>query len=492
MFNFEWGNSSSVTKVLGRLLGKSEDYNIEKVKAKAVAEYYEPNKKYSFLTIKNCSHIAPVEIVLNQEHEFGSDFHMTTFSNKHPNEYEKVITLEPKETRKINLSLIENIGYRSKMGYPAPIELHFGSRANISSGKNESPFEDVQVLRFNVRAVNRNNEKVVSSRGGRLVISFDGGLTWEDEDGNSNVIRNPEFESGHQGALWTDEGTLLVNEHNYDEDTVDLLRSTDDGETWETVINNMNYDWRGGEGIQYDRDTGIIMYAENPQQPDDTDEIRIMKSTDDGQTFEPVLTKTGADIRHFHSIQIDPFTGNWLATTGDNDGEIEWWLSEDDGDTWNNLEVPSIQDFRTLGVIFTDKHYLWVSDNPLRKQGMNYIMKAPKDGINNIDNAEKIMNISAVGFMYKQINEKFLLGTKPSGSTPIANFASLFMSTNFGETWETVIDWPVDEGETAGFDRVCGPDREGYLYFNIGSGCDGMYNENNSTPFYRSLKVKLK
>src|SRR5690606_2525577 len=54
-----------------------------------------------------------------------------------------------------------------------------------------------------------------------------------------------------------------------------------------------------------DNGNGTIMYAEYGTTAGQ--EYRIWKSTDDGQTWS--ICVDGTQVRHWHSVQVDPYTG---------------------------------------------------------------------------------------------------------------------------------------------------------------------------------------
>jgi hypothetical protein len=84
---------------------------------------------------------------------------------------------------------------------------------------------------------------------------------------------------------------------------------------------------------------------------------RLLRSTDRGRTWETLLTLE--DVRHFHSVAVDPYGGDLWATTGDRDGECRI-LRTSGGD----LETVGrgSQAWRAVELAFTGDSVLWGVD----------------------------------------------------------------------------------------------------------------------------------
>ncbi len=170
-------------------------------------------------------------------------------------------------------------------------------------------------------AVDRQSPKVFASRGNLIYKSEESGKTgsWQ---------KQYHFSEEHiHSMFYTKEGSLLVVTSKGK-----LLRSTDDGRTFNTVLTDV-VRWRAFDSIYQDSKSGTIIFGEYPSTPSSDDEIRLLRSTDDGKTWTKTFSRTGKDIRHWHSVQVDPYTGKWIATSGDFDHQVEWWKSIDDGES---------------------------------------------------------------------------------------------------------------------------------------------------------------
>lgn len=97
------------------------------------------------------------------------------------------------------------------------------------------------------------------------------------------------------------------------------------------------------------------------------EKMYVWKTKNKGATWEKVFVKGArggnGEIKHFHCVQIDPFTKDiWLAS-GDTDSEAKIWKSTDEGETWTELYSGS-QHNRTLGFVFEKDAIYYGMDSP--------------------------------------------------------------------------------------------------------------------------------
>ncbi len=105
---------------------------------------------------------------------------------------------------------------------------------------------------------------------------------------------------------------------------------------------------------------GTIFFGEYSVNLDHSNETRLYRSTDNGITFETVLTfpKT---VRHIHFVKYDPYEKCLWLGTGDTDEECRLMRSNDNGDNWEIVGEGS-QDWRAIGVCFDEKYLIWGTD----------------------------------------------------------------------------------------------------------------------------------
>lgn len=107
----------------------------------------------------------------------------------------------------------------------------------------------------------------------------------------------------------------------------------------------------------------VIIFGEY-QTTTDGSTSSLWRSTDGGLNWTNVLeitaNSTGADgkvingdIRHWHTVQADPYTKHWWATSGDTDKQCKMYRSTDDGLTWE-LMFSGSQRERTCRLIFEE------------------------------------------------------------------------------------------------------------------------------------------
>src|SRR5699024_7857266 len=109
---------------------------------------------------------------------------------------------------------------------------------------------------------------------------------------------------------------------------------------------------------------GIILFSEY-RGDSGTNGNKIWRTQDYGLTLENVLEIEG--ITHFHSVQNDPYTGDWYACSGDGTWSNQINHSEDNGETWTMLVndlASGGHNHRLVGIGFSETHLFWLPDNP--------------------------------------------------------------------------------------------------------------------------------
>lgn len=421
---------------------------------------------YKTLVIQNLSQYVPIEFVLDGVFDLPNS-HTTPDVNIS----KKIQRLEAGQVMKVRFSP-SKISYRSLAG-TAKIKLVCGQDADVTSLTSMSPFSDMRTLRYQIIAVdNKSNTLYAHSAGLGLYKSVDGGYTW------SRPSVMPTGDTLKNGFI-TKNGTLFLTTLS---DKV--YRSTDGGATVTKVLDAVS--WRMFDSIEQNTETGTIIFGENPP---DASGLRLMRSTDDGLTWTAVLDRK-THIRHWHSVQIDPYSGKWVATSGDLDNQVEWWTSSDDGLTWECIVggdsgVAGDQIYRTLGLFFTEEEYVWASDNPLWSHNKNFVCRVKKDATGQMI---KGMTLPAPAYAFSQVGETWLLGTMPEGNTSIDRLARLYISRNEGLTWDKVLDWRVEEGSVkGGFASLSNTDQDGNLYIRL-SYVEGY---SHAPWYYGTLKLTL-
>ena len=109
---------------------------------------------------------------------------------------------------------------------------------------------------------------------------------------------------------------------------------------------------------------GTIFFTEYLLNTNRDHNINLWRSTDNGMTWHVVKTWPAGDIRHLHFVKWDSYENClWLGTGdyGENGSENRLYKSTDNGDTWELIGQGS-QDWRAIGVCFTQDALLWGTD----------------------------------------------------------------------------------------------------------------------------------
>ena len=435
--------------------------------ANITEQIYSPSiSDYGVVVIQNLDKYVPIEIVLNDVFPAPT----STASTPNPDDFTNVHRIYPGQSMKFRNSP-RLISYRSTAGNNIKIRVSCGYDVEVTPLPNLSTFSDFDPIRFYLLCADRHSNKVFASQSVYLYFSNNGGKTW--------VRQNTNLPAGIKTAFYTRDGTLLLTTLDHQ-----ILRSTDDGKTFTTVMTD-TYGWRGTDGIAQDSLSGAIVFGENASGVNS--DLSLWRSTDDGQTWTEVLKRTPNDIRHWHSVQIDPYTKEWLATTGDTDAQVEWWRSSD-GINWTAIVgadsgVEGSQMYRTLGVFFTQDSYVWGTDNPLWGYDQNFIITAKK---NNLAELNKTYPLSGPAYAHVQFADMWVLGTQPEGRTMSDRTARLYVSKDEGKSWTKELSWTMRDGDSkGGFTWASLPDKEGNFYLRL-LGLEGI----QSDPwFYGTLKV---
>jgi len=161
----------------------------------------------------------------------------------------------------------------------------------------------------------------------------------------------------------TSPATYEVNTYN---STLSLLGSLDIGKaTWHSAMHNVDATVLDGT---YDN---VIMFAEYVNtSAGAVATVRVWKTVDRGinwtvafeQTADNGTTGSG-EVRHFHTLQVDPFTNDWWLSSGDSNAQCKIWRSQNDGIDWTLLYSGS-QEERTLSFVFELNHVYYGMDSP--------------------------------------------------------------------------------------------------------------------------------
>ncbi len=161
------------------------------------------------------------------------------------------------------------------------------------------------------------------------------------QTGTATIYRSDDF-----GATWTAKGALAADPRTLMrvEETGTLIavtvagavyRSTDDGVNW-SLITTLNFAPLSGGGIS-ETPSGYILIGEYGNVGNTV--YRMMRSTNDGQSFTTVLSSAGTDPQgdpgHLHSVTWDPYEECFVVFMDRPNPDI--YRSDDEGATWTKF-----------------------------------------------------------------------------------------------------------------------------------------------------------
>lgn len=109
---------------------------------------------------------------------------------------------------------------------------------------------------------------------------------------------------------------------------------------------------------------GTIFFGEYVLNPNRDMEVKLYRSMDNGMSFQVVKVFAPKEIRHIHFIKWDKYEKClWMGTGdyGENNHECCMFRSEDNGESWQLIGQGS-QDWRAIGVCFTEDYLMWGTD----------------------------------------------------------------------------------------------------------------------------------
>lgn len=180
-------------------------------------------------------------------------------------------------------------------------------------------------------------------------------------------------------------------------------------------------------------------------------EMYVWKTKNKGATWEKVFTKGArggnGEIKHFHCVQIDPFTKDiWLAS-GDTDNEAKIWKSIDEGETWQELFSGS-QQTRTLGFVFEKDVIYYGMDSPTKEFPSN-IYKIDRNTMQKVSVGVTKNGWAVYNLTRTFIPKGFLVFTeyeKTNGSTPGNKYCMEFYNYDTAKM-EVVAEFDISYSE---------------------------------------------
>jgi hypothetical protein len=182
---------------------------------------------------------------------------------------------------------------------------------------------------------------------------------------------------------------------------------------------------------------GIIYFGQYDQ--NQTRSSSKIYKIDRSNNISVAYTFYPGEIRHVHSITLDPYMENriWI-TTGDNNGECMLLYTDDDFENIFNIGDKS-QDYRIVNLGFSKENLFYGTDNLLSR---NYVYQQNRaDG-----KRKKVLSIKQTCWFLKQDQKgNVVLGTTvENGKGCQVNYSSVYFSRDHGWNWVELLRIPKD------------------------------------------------
>jgi hypothetical protein len=248
-----------------------------------------------------------------------------------------------------------------------------------------------------------------------------------------------------------------------------LWRTGDAGSTWTQALTDVEPPLYAGIHAHL----STVVFAEYSTT---AETLRIMRSTNQGANWTAVKSLT--DIRHFHSVDRDPYTGDWYVTSGDTDSESRWWKSTDSGATFTAITNMTGVQVVTLGLSFPSPGaVVWASDADAPLAGIYKASTSDLPGT-----MERVYTLEGDAFVMAELPPALIVGTYNESRN---RRRVLVSSVDGGETWEVDLVWRLEDGATVGgFQAVHGVDDRGVLWLRLAN-LEGQLD-------YQQLGLKLR
>lgn len=106
---------------------------------------------------------------------------------------------------------------------------------------------------------------------------------------------------------------------------------------------------------------GTVFFGEYTININNDNPTSLYRSSDNGLTFQNILTFAKDEVRHIHFVQWDRYENCLWMGTGDKDHECKLMRSDDNGDTWQMIGEGS-QLWRAIGISITKDALYWGTD----------------------------------------------------------------------------------------------------------------------------------
>jgi hypothetical protein len=167
--------------------------------------------------------------------------------------------------------------------------------------------------------------------------------------------------------------------------------------------------------------------------------VRILRSDDDGVTWNPVHSWPSKTTGHVHFVQFDPIEKMIWVGTGDDDSECRIAYSRDGGETFHLIGGGS-QIWRAVSVMITPKAIFWGTDIGIDHEGQrNYLIRWDRS----TQKLEKILTIDGPAYYSTQtIQGTMVVGKAVEGGKNEKDQCVHLYWTKDHINWQDMCLWP--------------------------------------------------
>lgn len=216
-------------------------------------------------------------------------------------------------------------------------------------------------------------------------------------------LRQPFTGNVHSVNVWPiDENIMFANANRW------IFVSDDGGTTW-----SRSHELPESSGLRgimpcgFCQKDGNVYFGEYIF--DESANPRIMKSSDLGETWE--VEAEFEDVRHIHSVQVDPYSEKIWVTTGDRDPESKIGYLED-----GTFQVVGSGDqiWRTVQPLILEDSVVWGTDSPYKE---NKILKLRREEVTNKNPEPEILHTETNPFYFAASVGKWIFFSTNASTT---------------------------------------------------------------------------
>lgn len=277
-----------------------------------------------------------------------------------------------------------------------------------------------------------NSASVWLASGSELLVSFDSGMTWKyrgalPSKGLYRILST--FKLGcrlgragfhHLCLTGKDSGIVIAHRHNF------YLGSGEPALTERSPIN-------GSRPLVLSHANGLIYYGEYRSNPERSP-VHVWATDSLGKEWKKVWQFQG--VRHIHGVYYDKTSDSIWVTTGDYEGEVGIWRTDDNFTSLRQV-VGGTQQLRAVQLLFTSEYVYFGSDTPYEE---NHIYRMDKLG----DKVEQLKDVEGSVFYGCTVGNNIFFSTVVEPSRVNKTRYAQVWGSDDGNNWKMVTRFRKD------------------------------------------------